>query len=88
MMNKEILIFGDIGIDKRKFNCPKNPILVGQVDIDKILTYNKFCLGKKGYKYFISYKHDNNYYKINSLCIILPKMNRYVNNFDEVVPFI
>ena len=39
-MNKEILIFGDIGIDERKFHYYKNPTLIDDVDINKILRFN------------------------------------------------
>ena len=38
-MDKESLIFGDILIDKRKFNYPKNPIWIDDVDTDKIYSF-------------------------------------------------
>ena len=41
-MNKEILIFNDIVIDKRKFHYSKNPIFIDNVDIDKILILKDF----------------------------------------------
>ena len=67
-----------------KLHYIKNPILIEDLDIDRILTFNKVSVGIKGYKYpkyFIGYKDDD--YKINSLCIILPKMNKYVKGFDK-----
>ena len=42
-MNKEILTFGDTQIEKHKFRY-KNPILIDDVDIDKILISNKGSL--------------------------------------------
>ena len=46
-MNKEILIFNDIVIDKRKFHYSKNPIFIDNVDIDKILISKRFLLVKR-----------------------------------------
>ena len=39
-MNKEILIFSNLGTDERKFHYYKNPTLIDDVDIDKILQSN------------------------------------------------
>lgn len=47
-INKEILIFGYNGIDKREFHYPENSILINNVDIDNILIYSKaFFLVKR-----------------------------------------
>lgn len=48
-MNKEVLILGGIGIDKRKFHNHKNPILIYDEDIDKIVIFKKvwFLLVKR-----------------------------------------
>ena len=78
-MNKEILIFGDIGIDKSKFHYHKNPILIDHL-IDKILISNKVSFGKKGYKYYVGYKDDC--HKIIPLCIMLPKMKCFFKHFS------
>ena len=51
------------------------------VNIDKILISNKVSFGKKGYKYFIGYKDNNNDYEINPLYVMLPKIMGYVK-FD------
>ena len=56
-MNKEILIFGDNGIDNRNFHNSKYLIDINNVDIDKIMISNKFFLG---------YKDAN---KVKPLCI-------------------
>ena len=65
-MKKEILTYADAGIDKRKFRCYKDQILI-DADIYKILISNKVSFGKKYDKYFIGYKNDD--YKIKPLCI-------------------
>ena len=46
-MDKEILTFGDIEIEKFKFYRHKTPILLGNVDIEKVLVSNKISLGEK-----------------------------------------
>ena len=43
-MNKEILIFNDIVIDKHKSHYSKNPIFIDDVDIYKILISKRFLL--------------------------------------------
>ena len=78
-MKKEILTYADAGIDKRKFRCYKDQILI-DVDIYKILISNKVSFGKKYDKYFSGYKNDD--YKIKPLCIQFTKMSEYVKNFD------
>ena len=57
-MNKEILLFGDIGIDKRKFCYHKNPLLIDDVDLDKVLRSDKVYFGKKSFQYFIGFKDE------------------------------
>ena len=45
-MNKEINTIGDIEIEKRKFQYLKNPILIDDQDISKILISYKFSSGE------------------------------------------
>ena len=52
-MSKEILIFGDIELEKNKFNHYKSPIFLKDVDIEKVLVSSKISSGEKSYKYFI-----------------------------------
>ena len=37
-MDKGILTFGDIGIEKNKLYCHKSPIFLKDVDIEKVLV--------------------------------------------------
>ena len=48
--------------------------------IDKSLVSNKTSSSEENYKYFICYLHD--YYKIESLNIMLPKTSAYVKEYD------
>ena len=46
-MGKEIITFGDIEIEKRKFHHRKNLIFLEYVDIDNILISRMVCSGEK-----------------------------------------
>ena len=78
-MEKTIIKFGDIEIEKQKFHQHKRPISIKNLDINKIRVSNKISFGKKGLKYFIGCKDAK---KIKLLCILLPKMSAYRTNFD------
>ena len=75
-MGKEILIFGQIEIAKKKFYRHKTPIFWGDVDIEKVLVSNKISFGEKNYKYFLGYVYNDN--KVEPLHIMLPKTSVYV----------
>ena len=46
-MGTEILMFCNIEIEKNKFYHHKNPIFLGDVDIEKVLVSNKISFGEK-----------------------------------------
>ena len=79
-MEKTIIKFGDIEIEKQKFHQHKRPISIKNIDINKIVVSNKVSFGKKGFTYFIGFK-DNK--KVRPLCIFLPKMSAYRKDFDK-----
>ena len=58
-MDKEIFISGDIEIEKNKFYRHKAPILLEDVDTEKVLVSNKISFGEKNHKYFIGYLYNN-----------------------------
>ena len=72
--------FGDTEIEKHKFHQHRSPSLIGDVNINKIIVFNKVPFGKKGFKYLIGYKDDK---KVRLLCIMLPKRSRYRRGFYE-----
>ena len=51
-------MLGDTEIEKQKFHYHKKPVLIEDVDINKIITLSKVSFGKKGFRYFIGYKDD------------------------------
>ena len=46
-MGKEILMFGDIEIEKNKFYQNKTPNFLKDVDIEKVLVSNKISFSDK-----------------------------------------
>ena len=46
-MGKEILMFGNIEIEKNKCYRYKSPIFLKDVDIEKVLVSNKISFGEK-----------------------------------------
>ena len=79
-MGKEILSFGDIETEKDIFYRHKSPIVLEEVDIEKVLVSNKISSNEKNYKYFIGYLYND--YKVKPLHIMLPKMSAYVKSYD------
>ena len=81
-IEKLIIKFGDIEIEKQKCHQHKGPIPITNIDIKKIrpLISNKVSFGKKVFKYFIGYKDVK---RNRPLCIFLPKISAYRRDFDE-----
>ena len=82
-MEKTIIKFSDIEIQKQKFHQHNGPISIKNYkkkDINKIVVSNKVSFGKKGFKYINGYKDAK---KIKPLCIFLPKMSAYRKDFNE-----
>ena len=48
-MDKTIIKLGDIEIEKQKFHQHKRPILIKNIDINKIVVSNNVSFGKKGF---------------------------------------
>ena len=79
-IEKTIIKFGDIEIEKQKFYQHKRLISKKYIDINKIVISNKVSFGIKGFKCFIGYKDAK---KIRPLYIFLSKMSAYRRDFDE-----
>ena len=72
-MGKEILMIGDIEIEKNKFYCHKSPILLKDIDIEKVLVSKKISSDEK---------------TINTLlvtCIMIIKLSHYIKCFLKQV---
>ena len=79
-MGKEILMFGDIEIEKNKFYWYKSLAPRRSVDTEKLLVSNKISFGEKNFKYFIGYFYNND--KVKPLHITLPETTPYVKRYD------
>ena len=53
---EKIIKSGDIETKKQEFHQHKEPVLITNIDINKITVSNKILFGKKVFKYFIGYK--------------------------------
>ena len=79
-MRKEILTFGNIEIEKNKFDHHKTSMLFGDVDNEKVLVPNEISFGAKSYKYFNGYLYGGN--KVKPLNIMLSEISAYVKSYD------
>ena len=57
-MDKKIIKFDDIEIEEYEFHQPKKPILIHNIDINKIVVSNKLPFTKQYFKYLTDYKDD------------------------------
>ena len=49
-LDKKIIKFGDTEIERHNFHLHNSPILINNIDINKILVPNKVSYGKNGFK--------------------------------------
>ena len=72
---KTIIEFGDIEIENQTFYQHKIPTVMKNIDINKIVVYNKVSFGK-------NISLATKMLKNGSLCIVLSKMRRR-RDFDK-----
>ena len=74
-MTAQEIKFGDVAIDKKEFYSPKHTLSLKDVQLDKIVTSNKWKINETTCKYFVGYCKDD---LIRPLCVIMPQMNGYI----------
>ena len=79
-MSSQKIKFGDKEVNKKKIYSSKEAILLDSVDLSKIVVSSRWKLNDTTYKYFCGYLNND---VIKPLCVILPKMNRYIKYFDN-----
>ena len=79
-MVKTVIKFGYIEIKKQKFHQHKKPILIDNIDVNKIAVFNKISFSKDDFKYFIDYKDAK---KVGPFLMFLPKMIAYKRDCDK-----
>ena len=77
-MGKEILTFGNIEIEKNKFDINKLPVHLRNVDIEKVLVSKKISFSEKNYKYFTALLYNDD--KVRPLNVMPPKTSAYVKS--------
>ena len=65
---------------KHKFDQHRRPILINNIDINKIEVSDEISIDKKSFNHFTGYQDRK---KLIPLCILHPKMNTYRRYFDE-----
>ena len=79
-IDKIIIKFSNIEIEKQKFHQHKRPISIKNININDIVAFNKPSFGKNDFKYFIGYEDAK---KNRPLCIFLPRISAYRKAFDK-----
>ena len=80
IISENTLKFDNIRANKKEFYESKQPINLDLVNIDQIVTSDKFKHSDGGFKYFIFYNESE---IVKSLCIILPQLNAYIKYFGN-----
>ena len=79
-MSENTLEFDNIRVNKKEFHKPKQPFDLDLVNVDQIVTSDKFKHNDDGFKYFIGYKEGE---IVKPLCIILAEMRGYIKYFEN-----
>ena len=79
-MSLKKIKFGNKEVNKKEFYLSKEAILLGSVDLNKIVVPKKWTIDDKTYNYFCGYLNND---VIKPLCVILPQINGYTNYFDD-----
>ena len=58
-MSNEIIMLGNIYVEKHKFHQYENAISIYDVNIDRIVVSSKVPFGKKCFKYITGYENDD-----------------------------
>ena len=72
-MSEKTLKYNNIKVNEKEFHKSKQPIM--SVNLNQIVTSDKFKHGDEGFKYFIGYQEGE---IVKPLCIILPEMSGYI----------
>ena len=79
-VDKKMIKLDDTEIEEYEFHPHKNPILIEDIDINKIAVSYKFNFDKQDFKYFIGCKNNT---KIKRLSIFFRERNAYRTHLDE-----
>ena len=72
--------FGDAAIDKKEFYSSKHTLSLKDIQLDKIVTSNKWKINETTCKYYVGYCKDG---LIRPLCVVMSQMNGYIKYFSD-----
>ena len=78
-MTEKTLKFSNIRVNKKEFYKSKEPIDLMSVNVDQIVTSDKFKHDNESFKYFVGYQRGD---IVKPLCIILLQMSEYIKYFE------
>ena len=89
-MGSKILGCGEIAIDKNAFHNSKSSISINEVEINKIILFDKTSCGNKGsFKRRIGYRYkDGTFSPLNLKLPQLTGYTKHFNNGDKLVNFL
>ena len=79
--SEKTLKFDNIKVNKKEFDRSKQPINLDLVNVDQIVTSEKFKHSDDDFKYFIGYKEGET---VKPLCIVLSQRSGYTKYFQNV----
>ena len=81
-MGSKTLDCGEIAIDKNTCHNNKSSITINEVEINRIVLFDKTSYGNKGsFKCYIGYRHKDGTF--SPLNVKLPHLTGYVNHFNN-----
>ena len=89
-MESKTLCSGETCIDKNAFHNNKSSINVNEIEINRIVLFDKTSYGNKGsFKRYIGYRHKDRTF--SPLNVKFPQLTGYVkhlNNGDKLINFL
>ena len=79
-MSEKTLKFNNIRLNKKELHKSKQPMNLMSVNVDQIVSSDKFKHNNEGFKYFIGCQEGE---IVKLLCIILPHMSGYIKYFKN-----
>ena len=79
-MSSQKIKFWDKEIDKKELYSSKQATLLDSIDLSEIAVSSRWKISDTKYKYFCGYLNND---VIQTLCVILPQMSRYIKYFDD-----
>ena len=89
-MVSKVLSYGETCIDKNAFHNNKSSININEIEINKIILFNKTSCGNKGsFKHYIGYRHkDGTLSPLYEKLLQLTGYPKHFDNGDKLINFL